>query len=68
MTYNVSLRELFEAVNLNHNYLLQHNDVIHVPNNDSPKVFVLGDLGGSVSLSNENARGRTVTIGRQGLS
>ncbi|WP_163929913.1 polysaccharide export protein [Paraferrimonas sp. SM1919] len=67
-TVNISLRELFERGNLNHNYVLQHNDIVHVPNNDSQKVFVLGDVNSSVTMSTNTASGRTVTIGRSGLT
>lgn len=40
----ISLRNLFERGDLSQNYLLQSNDLIHVPRNDYQKVFVLGEV------------------------
>ncbi|MGL6124674.1 MAG: polysaccharide export protein, partial [Shewanella sp.] len=46
----VSLNELLEKGDLAQNYLLQHNDVIHIPRNDFQKVFVMGEVKQPKSL------------------
>lgn len=54
----VSLRDLFEKGDLGQNYLLQDNDVVHIPRNDYQKIFVLGEV----------KTPKTVTIQRAGMS
>lgn len=54
----INLYELLENGDLNQNRLLKSGDVINVPQNDSLKVFVMGDI----------AQAQTLRIGRKGLT
>jgi polysaccharide biosynthesis/export protein len=44
-TYSINLLALYEGGDLSQNVMLQHGDVLNVPDNDFNKVFVLGDTG-----------------------
>ncbi len=56
--FQLSLKALYEQGDLTQNYLLQHNDVIHVSRNDHNKVFVLGEVSSP----------QPVSIQRQGIT
>lgn len=42
--YQLSLASLYVDGDIRQNILLQHGDVVHLPNNDDGKVFVLGEV------------------------
>ncbi|MFT6155875.1 MAG: polysaccharide export outer membrane protein [Neolewinella sp.] len=50
-TRRISLRSLYEQGNWSNNLLLQDGDLIHVPRNDSEKIFVLGEVNRPQSLN-----------------
>ncbi|MDA7746713.1 polysaccharide export protein [Psychromonas sp.] len=57
-TEEISLYKLMQLGDLTQNRLIQQGDIIHVPRNDSQKVFVLGDV----------SKPEMLTIGRAGMS
>jgi polysaccharide biosynthesis/export protein len=58
-TYNINLLALYEGGDLSQNVMLQHGDVLNVPDNDFNKVFVLGDTG---QIGERTTGGRTRSL------
>ncbi|TDT43457.1 polysaccharide export outer membrane protein [Halospina denitrificans] len=56
--YSLSLKDVYEEGNKQHNVLLKSGDVINVPQGADRKVFVLGEVG----------RTQTLPMGRNGLT
>ena len=56
--YSLSLKDVFEKGNKQHNVLLQSGDVINVPLGNDRKVFVLGEVAST----------QTLPMGRNGLT
>ena len=49
-TYRINLLDLYEHGDISQNVLLQHGDVLNVPDRNSNKIFVLGDVRSPTSL------------------
>jgi polysaccharide export outer membrane protein len=71
-TYNVNLLALYEGGDLSQNVLLQHGDVLNVPDREFNKVFVLGETtsstigGGSTATPNgsQSTRSRSLYMSK----
>ncbi len=75
-TYNVNLLALYEGGDLSQNVMLQHGDVLNVPDRQFNKVFVLGEtasgtIGGGVSVTpggTQSTRSRSLFMSKGRMS
>ncbi|CAM4191697.1 polysaccharide export protein [Vibrio agarivorans] len=51
----ISLSALIQSGDLKHNRLLHHGDIVHIPRNDSQKVFVMGEVNSPQLLKIDRA-------------
>lgn len=60
-TYSINLLSLYEGGNTSQNVMLEHGDVLNIPDRQFNKIFILGDTAGSGTGS---ARSRTVMMNK----
>jgi len=67
-SYSINLLALYEGGDTKQNVMLQHGDVLNVPDGQFNKIFVLGDTAGTANSSTSRSRSLFMNKGRMTLT